>query len=154
MRKMILMLVLALIVGLTASVCFSEEKNSGEDYGNFCPGGRYWGPGEHGYGMSRGGWHHGGSGWRNLTPEQREKWGKIWGAYLKDTLELRKQLMSKQLELEMLWHQPELDEKRIGALSGEEAELETQLLKKHNAYLIQCRKDFGGQGWSCPGGQW
>ena len=73
---------------------------------------------------------------------------------MKDTLNLRKQLMDKQLELEMLWHQPELDEKQIGKVSGEAAELETQLLKKRNTYLIQCRKEVGGQEWSCPGGQW
>ena len=66
------MLVLVLIFGLAAAVCFGEEGKSEENAGYYCPGGRYWGPGEHGYGMN-GGWHHGGPGWRSLTPEQREK---------------------------------------------------------------------------------
>ena len=153
MKKTSLMLAVVLIVALVGTVGFAEEQERGEDYGNYnCPG-AYWGPGGQHHGMNRG-WHRRGYDWKSMTPEQRKKLETMWGGYLKDTLVLRQQLTAKQLELEMLWHQPDLNEERIGKLSGEVAELETQLLKKRNAYLIECRKDFGGQGWACPGGRW
>jgi Spy/CpxP family protein refolding chaperone len=69
-----------------------------------------------------------------------------------ETLDLRKQLVTKQLELETMWDQPDVDQKKIEKLSDEVGDLQAELGKKHDKYLLKCRKDFGDKGWSCPGG--
>jgi Spy/CpxP family protein refolding chaperone len=89
-----------------------------------------------------------------MTPEQQEKLDKFWSSYQKETLELRKQLVTSQMEIETLWSQPDVDRTRIEKLSGEIADLQAKLWKKRDKYLLQCRKEFGDLGWSCPGGWW
>jgi zinc resistance-associated protein len=73
--------------------------------------------------------------------------------HLKDTLELRKQLAAKQMELQTLWAQPNVDQAAVEKLSNEVAEVRAQLWKKRDQYLMQCRKALGAQGWCCPGGR-
>jgi len=58
------------------------------------------------------------------------------------------------LASEVLWHQPQMDEEKIGKLSWEPAGLETQLKTTHDQYLLKCRKQFGDQTWACPGSRW
>ena len=91
-------------------------------------------------------------GWRSMNPEQLEKCEKMRAAHLKDTLELRKQVTAKQMELQTLWAQPNIDQVAVEKLSNEVAELRAQLWKKRDQHLMQCRKEFGDQGWCCPGG--
>ncbi len=157
MKKANLIWIAVLAVALTAGTCFAEDSG----YNN-CPW-RYKGSGNWGHMMDRD-WHMYGNDWRsehgmmsgrqNMTPDQLKQFDKIWGAYLKDTLSLRQQMASKKLTLEMLWHQPQVDEEEIGKISSELADLETQLKKKHDQYLLQCRKAFGNQEWACPGSRW
>lgn len=181
MKKFTLFLGLSLLLLIAAAPGFCDE---GEDYGpGYCygwRGGHMMGPGYGGgwggghmmgpgYGMQGRGWGmHGrghmmgpGYGWgygsrrsESMTPEQRKQWEKTWSDYRKDTLEIRKQLAAKQLELETYWDQPDVDQTKIEKLSNEIAELQAQLAKKHDKYLLQCRKQFGDQGWACPGGVW
>jgi Spy/CpxP family protein refolding chaperone len=89
-----------------------------------------------------------------MTPEHWGKWEKVWSSYQMHTLELRKQLAAKQMELQTLWAQPDVDSVKVGTLSKEVAELQAELQKKHYQYLLRCRKEFGDQGWACPGGWW
>ena len=110
-----------------------------------------WGMYGRGHMMDRG-WGHGPRNWSSMTPEQQEKWEKTWSGYQMETLELRKQLATKQMELETLWAQPRVDSGRIEKLSKEVADLEAELGKKRDKYLLQCRQEFGDQGWTCPGG--
>jgi Spy/CpxP family protein refolding chaperone len=103
--------------------------------------------------MDRGwGKGHGPRDWQSMEPEQREKWEEMRSKYQMETLNLRKQLVTKQMELETLWDQPAVDQKKVEKLSDEVAGLQAELGKKHDKYLLQCRKDFGDKGWSCPGG--
>lgn len=156
-KRMHLILAIMIAVTLSAVVCFAEDSGS-----KSCPwdnqGQRYRGHMmDQGWQMYGYGWRseHGMmSGWKNMTPEQQKQFETIWGAYLKDTLALRQQVVSKQLELEMLWHQPQMDDEKIQKISGELADLETQLKKKHDQYLLKCRKEFGDQTWACPGSRW
>jgi Spy/CpxP family protein refolding chaperone len=89
-----------------------------------------------------------------MTPEQRQKLDKMSSSYQKETLELRKQLVTKQMELETLWAQPDVDRPKAEKLSEEIADLQAQLSKKRDKCLVQCRKHFGDLGWTCPGGWW
>lgn len=177
MKKLLLttgVLVLALSVASFAFSGEAEKSRYGRGYGYGCDwgsgqgwgGGHMMGPG-YGPGMHRGGWGMQGRGrmmdrgwkggygprdWQSMEPEQREKWEKMKSKYQMETLELRKQLVTKQMELETLWAQPDVVQKKVGKLSDEVAELQAELGKKRDRYLLQCRKEFGDQGWACPGG--
>ncbi|MGB5986618.1 MAG: hypothetical protein WBG37_15035 [Desulfobacterales bacterium] len=35
-----------------------------------------------------------------------------------------------------------------------EEELRAELDQMHDEFLLQCRQEFGDQGWACPGGGW
>ncbi len=91
-------------------------------------------------------------GWESMKPEQREQWQKMHSKFQMETLELRKQLSSKRVELETLWVQPNVDKERVEKLSEEVAQLEGELAKQRSKYLLQCRQEFGDKGWACPGG--
>lgn len=97
-------------------------------------------------------WKHHGRRWQSMKPEQREKWQKIRSKHQLETLELRQQLATKQMELETLWAQPDVDQKKVEKLSEEVADLQAQLSKKRDKYLLECRKEFDDQDWACPGG--
>lgn len=114
-------------------------------------GGQMMGPG-YGSGMHGRGWGPSSRGWKSMTPEQQEKVDKLRSSFQKETLELRQQLATKQMELETLWAQPDVDQAKIEKLSDEVANVQSKLWKKRNKYLVQCRKEFGDLGWACPGG--
>lgn len=113
-----------------------------------------WGGGHHMMDDGHRGWGMRGPGWQSMKPEQREKWEKMRTDHLKDTLELRKQLITKQMELQTLWAQPDVDRKKVEKFSNEVAELRAKLWKKRDQYLIQCRQEFRDQDWACPSGWW
>jgi len=89
--------------------------------------------------------------WESMTREEQKKWEEMRAKHQMETLELRKELASKRVELETLWNQPEIDQGRIEKLSGEIAEVEAQLAKKRDKHLLECRKQLGDRGWACPG---
>ena len=147
-RFFLLIVVLGLSMTLAAAA-FCEQK------GAYRP---EEGPGRQMMGPHQGMGHGNGHGymrprdWRSMNPEQLEKCEKMRAAHLNDTLELRKQLTAKQMELRTLWAQPNIDHAAVEKLSNEVAELRAQLWKKRDQYLIRCRKELGNQGWCCPGG--
>lgn len=175
MRKLFIALaVLGLSVALAAPAFCDQPEEYEPGYGH----GGGWGPGQmmgpgyswcghmmgsdhHGWGM-RGpdwvrqshwlGWGPSGHGWKSMKPEQREKWEKMRADFQMETLEIRKQLAAKHMELETLWAQPNVDSIKVEKLSNEVAELEAELGKKRDKHLLRCRKEFGDQGWACPGG--
>jgi len=55
------------------------------------------------------------------------------------------------MEIQTLWQTENPDSRKMKNLSDEVSDLRSQLSKKQNEYLIQCRDKFGDQGWSCPG---
>lgn len=102
-----------------------------------------------GYGMGPGMTY---GGWNRMTPEQQKEWEQMRIEFWKDTLQLRQKLITKQMELYTLWEEDNPDPDKVKDLSYEISDLQSQLLKKRNEFLIQCRRKFGDQGWSCPGG--
>ena len=155
-KLVVLIMVMGLAVGLAAGgFCAGPEDNGPEDDYDYS-----W---HRGYGMQHGhsGWcgHARGGcgrmgpsrhGWESMKAEQREQWQKMHSEFQMETLELRKQLASKQMELETLWAQPDVDKARVEKLSEEVASLEGELAKKRSKYLLQCRHKFGDKGWACP----
>jgi hypothetical protein len=101
-----------------------------------------------GYGMGPGMMH---GGWSQMSPEQQKEWKRMEIAFWKDTLQLRQKLINKQMELSTLWQEENPDSDKAKDLSDEISDLQSQLLKRRNNFLIQCRKKFGDQGWACPG---
>ena len=160
MKRLFMVLV---IMGLTVCLvppafCEDEKYDYDKDYGyHMMRPGYGWGSGHmmdmgpQGRGMHGWGLGHRPRAWWSMKPEQREKWKKMRATYLMETLELRKQLSAKQVELKTLWAQPNLDESKVKKLSDEVAEIRAELLKKRDKYLMQCRQEFGDQGWTCPG---
>jgi Spy/CpxP family protein refolding chaperone len=167
----------ALVFCLSASAQCGEDRGENPSYGSGwghhhmmgpgygmhgsgCGEGSMMGPGVgmHGRGKGMHGWGRGmgpsSRGWETMNPEQRKKWEKMRSSFLQETLEERKQLAAKQVELQTLWDQPEVDQQKIDKLSEEVAELQAEISKKHNKYLMRCRQEFGDQGWACPGMNW
>ena|GEM_PF-755100 len=159
----IALMVFGLLLSIDApAFCGEEEtydRDDGYGYQMMGPGygmGPGWmmdndhpGWGMHGWGRQSYRRHRG---WESMKPEQREKMEKMWAAHLKDTLELRKQVTAKRMELRTLWAQPNVDRPKVEKLSNELAQLNAELSKKRDQYLVQCRMEFGDQGWACPGG--
>jgi Spy/CpxP family protein refolding chaperone len=154
----VLMMVIGLALGLAAAgFCAGPEDNGPDDDYDYS-----W---HRGHGMQHrhsgwGGHARGGGermgpsrdGWESMKPEEREQWQKMHSKFQMETLELRRQLASKRVELETLWAQPDVDKARIEKLSEEIGKLESELAKERSKYLMQCRHEFGDKGWACPGG--
>ena len=90
-------------------------------------------------------------GWQSMSPKEREAWQQMYHQFQLETLDLRKTLAAKQLESETLWASPKPDHNRLQALSDEIVNLQAELAKKRNQFLVKCRQQFGDRGWSCPG---
>jgi len=91
---------------------------------------------------------------QSLKPEDRKKWEKMWAQYLMETMETRKQIAVKRIELETLWAQPDFARAKVEKLSRELSELYNQRMKACDNYVIKARGEFGKLGWACPLGIW
>ena len=149
---------LALVLGLALAV-WAEEGQVGQPAG---PGYGMMGPGGGGQGMGPGMMGPGVGGYgmgpaydpQGLKPEQRQALQRKWNQYQMDSLALRQQIVVKRMEMETLWNQPQVDQARLRALSAELAGLDAQLAQKRDQFLLDCRQEFGDQGWQCPGWRW
>lgn len=162
-RVLILTIVLGIAMAFT-SLLWAQSQGEPPDYGRGYYGsdkGPGWGMGPgHGRGMGPGmmggGWgmgpHH--RAWSQMTPEQRRAWSQMRSKFSKDTLQLRQKLVNKQMELQDLWDEEKPDLEKIQSVSDEIANLQFQLEKKRNQFLIQCRSKFSGEGWMCPNMGW
>ena len=131
------------------------------DRGWACPGSNYWiapdlmrhswkmGPDMMYYGWGRG---PGYGSWKQMDQKQEREFRNMRTRFLHETLSLRQKLMKKQMELQTLWEEDKPDSSEAKKLSDEITELRLELQKKQNEFLIQCRKKFGDQEWTCPGG--
>ena len=97
------------------------------------------------------GWDLDSSGWYSMNREDSEKLKEIRNTFQKETLDLRKQLLAKQMDLATLWAQQSLKSIEVEKLSKEIARLQGELVIKRSQHLIRCRQQFGGQNWTCPG---
>jgi hypothetical protein len=93
-------------------------------------------------------------GWQQMSEDERKDLMKRRAMFLAETVDLRKQLASKSVELRTEWAQPDPDSQKMQKLSGEVADLKAELSKKRDKYLLSCRGAYGDRGWVCPGGGW
>jgi Spy/CpxP family protein refolding chaperone len=135
------------------------ERYGGTPY--YGSGGPTGGWGHHGRGMGRGmgpGMMGPGMmgpdfrGWQQMSDDQRADFRKRHAKFLAETVDLRKDLASKMVELRTEWAQPDPDAKKVEKLSGQVADLKAELSKKQDKYLLSCRRAYGDRGWVCPGG--
>lgn len=97
------------------------------------------------------GWDLNTRGWFSMPRENQERLSEMRMNYQKATLELRKQLVAKQLEITTLWAQTNVDRPKIEALSVAVAKLQEELGRKRDQHLLRCRQELGGSDWACPG---
>ena len=92
-------------------------------------------------------------GWgQALTQEQRAKVDTLRQQYMRDTLETRKNLMAKRLELRTLMAQPNVDAQKARALHDEMMALRNQLQKRRFDFRLAVRKIVPTAGTRC--GMW
>jgi Spy/CpxP family protein refolding chaperone len=133
MKKMIVgLMVVALLA--TAGVAMAQGWGRGMGYGP--------GPGA-GYGSEYGpGYGPRGSWWANLnlTPEQNQKLQAMRESFFKETLSLRNEMQTKQLELRTLWAQTNPDQDKILAKQKEINAVKAQLQEKGTRHRLEMRK--------------
>lgn len=99
-----------------------------------------------GYGYP-GSWY--GDGW-NLSAEQREKLHALEERFHQDTVQLRRQLYQKGLDLQALWADPKTDPEKIKAKQSEVFELQRELREKALEHRLAMREvlpqEYFGQG--------
>lgn len=163
MRKFLVTIgVVVLVLALCPTVLCEEKKQEPvqpEGYSRgWGPGSRMdygWGPGSGmGYGYGTGLDYSVPGPLYSLKPEDREKWEKLYAQYLMETMEMRKEITLKRIELETLWAQPKVDRKEVEKLSSELSELYTKRMKACDSYAMKAREQFGKLGWACPIGRW
>lgn len=99
-------------------------------------GPRGFGPGDWGPGMGPGKWAPG----LNLTAEQVQKMNSLRESHFKETLPLRNEIMTKELELRTLWSQPNPDQDKILAKQREINHLRAQIQEKSIRHRLEMRK--------------
>jgi Spy/CpxP family protein refolding chaperone len=139
-RKNFLIIMLGIIFIFCSSAVYAQRMGGGMMGGGAMGQGYGQGPGAN-YG-----------GWNQMSPDQQREWAQMRTKFWKDTLSLRQKLANKQMELHVLWGEDNPDPDKAKDLSDEISDLQAQLFKKRNEFLIQCRDKFGDRGWSCPGG--
>jgi Spy/CpxP family protein refolding chaperone len=153
--------IVALALALSTTALCQEKEQPGQQQGygregqRSGPMGYGWGPDDmkdSGYGM-RPDYSLPGP-LNSLEPADRKKWEKLWADYLMETMETRKQIAVKRIELEALWAQPDFDRAKIEKLSNELSELYAKRMKACDNYELKARKEFGQLGWACPIGRW
>jgi hypothetical protein len=162
MRKFFITVAVLGLVAVFSTSVFCEEKEQpvqfegyGRGWGDRPRMGYGWDPGHMmDYGYSRGPDYSMPGPLHSLKPEDRKKWEKLWAHYLTETMEIRKQIAVKRIELETLWAQPNVDRAKVEKLSSELSELYTKRTKACDNYVISVREQFGKLGWACPIGQW
>ena len=90
----------------------------------------------------------------NLTPEQAGKLFDLKEKFRNETVDLRKQMMVKHLELRDLWKADKPDEKAIIAKQKEVNAVRDQIQQKRTTFMLEARKidpqaRFGHGGMGC-----
>ena len=76
----------------------------------------------------------------NLTPEQKTKFQELRRKYVEETAQLRGALVTKRVELESLWTNPNADPKAIMDKEKELRDLQNQMKDKALQMKLEARK--------------
>ena len=95
----------------------------------------------------RHGWMHGEKSWGqrerlNLTPEQKAKFKELRRKFIEENAQLIGGLMTKRLELRLLWTDPKADSQTILAKEKELRDLKNRMRDKILEYKLEARKSL------------
>ena len=92
-------------------------------------------------------WMHGKKTWGhgkrlNFTPEQKAKFKELRRGFIKETAQLRGELLTKRLELRLMWTDPKADSKSILAKERELRDLQNRMRDKIVQYKLEARSSL------------
>jgi Spy/CpxP family protein refolding chaperone len=145
MKKMIVLLAMAMLVGSTSLVMARGGMGGGMGcgMGPGMGGGMGGGMGDGmgcGMGPGMGGGMLHALNDLNLTPEQTTKVQALREAHLKDITPIQNQLFAKKNELRLLWTQANPDAAQIQAKQKELGELQIQMRANATSFMLDVRK--------------
>lgn len=114
-----------LILGLVGVMLFGAVYAYAKGPG-FGPSSREWSPSEGNYSL--------------LTPEQRTKFQELQSKFMEETAQLRGALVTKRIELQSLWTNPQADPKAILDKEKELRSIQDQLRDKGIQFKLELRK--------------
>jgi len=121
MKKAMIALGLVVVMLLGVSYVYAQEQGNPPRHGPM-QGKKSWG---HGKGL-------------NLTPEQKAKFKELRRKFIRETAQLRGELVTKRLELRSLWTDPKANSQAILAKERELGDLQNQMRDK----IIQQKLEF------------
>ena len=121
MKKAVVALGLVMVMVFSISYVFAQEKSDPPKHERM-HGEKSWG---HGKGL-------------NLTPEQKAKFKELHRKFIRETAQLRGELLTKRLELKSLWSDPKADSQAILAKERELRDLQNRMRDK----IIQHKLEF------------
>jgi Spy/CpxP family protein refolding chaperone len=121
------MIALGLVVVMLFGVSYVYAQEQGD------PPGRGRMQGEKSWGQGKG---------LNLTPEQEVKFRELRRKFIKETAQLRGELVTKRLELKSLWTDPKADSKAILAKERELRDLQNRMRDKRIQHKLEFRNSL------------
>jgi len=122
MKKGMIALGLVTIMLFGISYVYAQEQSDPPSHGRM-HGEKSWGPGK---GL-------------NLSSEQKAKFQELRRRFIKDTAQLRGELVTKKLELRLLWTDPKADSQAILAKEREFSDLKNRMKDKIIQYKLEFR---------------
>ena len=125
MKKAMVALGLVVVMLLGVSYVYAQERGNPPEHGRM-HGEKSWG---HGKGL-------------NLTPEQKVKFRELRRKFIRETAQLRGELLTKKLELRLLWTDPKANSQAILAKERELRDLKNRMKDKVVQYKLEFRKSL------------
>ena len=121
MKKAMVALGLVVVMLLGVSYVYAQEQGDPPGHGRM-HGEKSWGHGKR----------------LNLTPEQKVKFRELRRKFIRETAQLRGELLTKKLELRLLWTDPKANSQAILAKERELRDLQNRMRDK----IIQQKLEF------------
>jgi len=125
MKKAIVAFVLVGLMLLGVSYVYAQEQADPPRHG--------WMRGDKSWGQGKG---------LNLTAEQKAKFQELRRRFTRDTAQLRGELVTKRLELRLLWTDPKADSQAILAKEREFRDLRNRMKDKMIQYKLEFRSSL------------
>ena len=125
MKKAMIALGLVIVMLLGVANVYAQDPGAGPRHG-WMQGQESWGQGKR----------------LNLTPEQKTKFKELRRKFIEENAQLIGALMTKRLELQLLWSDPKADSQRILAKERELRELQNRMRDKMVQYRLEARNSL------------
>jgi Spy/CpxP family protein refolding chaperone len=125
MKKAMIALGLVVLMLFGVSYIYAQDPGAGPRHG-WMQGQESWGQGKR----------------LNLTPEQKTKFNELRRKFIEENAQLIGALMTKRLELKLLWSDPKADSQSILAKERELRELQNRMRDKMVQYRLEARNSL------------